>query len=139
MPVHRIHLKGPWEYEWLGPFWEDLPFEKRGRLRMPVSWESAFGRTVGMVRFSRRFHQPTNLDPHERVLLVFDGIGGQGTVRLNDNALGAVEASAGRLEFDVTENLRPSCELTVELEFDPAGQGKTPGGLWGPVAIEIRS
>lgn len=105
---------------------------------MPADWQSVFGERPGTARFTRQFHRPTNLEWHDRVLVAFDGVSGSARVSLNGKTLGAIDAP-GPARFLVTELLCFYNELSVEIQFDPAGQGKTPGGLWGPVAIEIRS
>ena len=148
LKVHRIHLRGPWEYEWIS----DSPnltkpqnrsergsFPATGRVKMPADWESIFGAIFGTVRFRRRFHQPTNLDPHERVFIVFDGVGGAMRVWVNSRELGRIEETIEPIEFEVTELLRPSNLLVVEIEFNADADGLQAGELWAAVAIEIRS
>lgn len=139
MLPHRMHLKGPWQYEWLGPS-DALPpdVEPAGRLKMPAEWRTSFGSAAGTARFRRRFNRPTNLDADERVFVVLDGVGGTGEARLDDRRLGTVDGAQGSAAFDVTDLLKPANELVVELEFDPAVDESVRGGLWGPVAIEIR-
>ncbi len=92
-----------------------------------------------MATFSRRFHRPTNLEPHERVFLVFEGIGGAGRVRLNDEPLGQVTLNDRPIEFDVTGRLAPFNRIDVELQFTPSDTVPSQGGLYGAVALEIRS
>jgi hypothetical protein len=161
--LHRIHLKGPWHYEWLGgvqPPVPGLPAVPVGgtpvtrssgrdparprrlpgehRVHMPTTWQSLFGDTAGTARFRRRFHRPTNLDPDERVFLVFDGIGGRAEIRLNGRQFSSIDAAACPAGFDVTALLAPRNELTVDVVFDPDKVPGQPGGLWAPVALEIR-
>jgi beta-galactosidase/beta-glucuronidase len=143
MHPHRIRLKGPWEYEWRSSSatadaaTAAIGFPRTGRVKMPASWQDAFGDEAGEVKFRRRFQKPTNLDPHERVSLVFDGIGGTGRVALNGQELGSVTASDDTQRYDVTLLLQASNELLVELAFEPRQSGSATGGLWGPVVIEI--
>lgn len=136
MTVHRINLKGPWEYEWVeGVLAADVT--NTGRVKMPADWQAFFGPVAGTVRFRRRFHRPTNLDADERVWIAFGGVGGTGTVDMNGTRLGAIESSLEPQRFDVTSLLQPNCELFVELRFIPDEQPSQPGGLYAPVAIEI--
>jgi beta-galactosidase/beta-glucuronidase len=88
--------------------------------------------------FRRRFHCPTNLEPDDRVWLVFDGVGGEGTISVNGEVVGRLQSSGEPQRLDVATRLQPFNEATVELEFDPAGE-QNPGGLFAPVAIEIES
>jgi beta-galactosidase/beta-glucuronidase len=148
---HRIELRGPWEYERLVNL-PPLPSEEgtkedaaasnrpapRNRLTMPISWRPAFGPHAGSVRFSRRFQWPAVLDENERVILVFDGIGGTGRVQLNDEPLGMFDLLHSSLEYDITARLRSTNLLEIDLAFDPAESPQSPGGLWGPVALEVR-
>lgn len=146
-PIHRIHLKGPWNYEWLdGPHGsgdttettspEDSPLLPDSRVRMPASWQSAFGNVSGTIRFRRRFQRPTNLDENERVHIAFEGIGGEASIAVNDNSIGSQSDTAETISFDVTELLERSNELSVELTFTP-DDASTLGGLYKPVALEI--
>jgi beta-galactosidase/beta-glucuronidase len=146
-PIHRINLKGPWNYEWLdGPHGsgdaaestssDDSPLLADSRIRMPASWQSAFGNVSGTIRFRRRFQRPTNLDENERVHIAFDGIGGEASIAVNDQPIGSLSDTAETSSFDVTELLLPSNELSVELTHSP-GDASTLGGLYKPVALEI--
>lgn len=146
-PVHRMHLKGPWHYEWIdGPYdgqrpdqfpsGQDSPLLTGSRVKMPTSWQSAFRQKSGCIRFSRRFQRPTNLDDNERVHIAFDGIGGHAIIAINNEEIGRLSDSNDTNSFDITEKLKPSNELTVELTFSPDKQ-RAPGGLHLPVAIEI--
>ena len=137
MPAHRIQLRGPWEYRWLDtPPTEGLPFPPAGRVKMPAGWQSLFGRRSGHARFTRRFNRPTNVGPHQRVLIVLERPAGTAALRVNDHHLGTTTPAAESARFDVTAVLRRSNELVVDVEFDPA----TPADLdelWRTVAIEI--
>jgi beta-galactosidase/beta-glucuronidase len=156
MSVHRIHLKGPWEFEWLGP--DSLspsagparspgPEDQLGaqhlagkhRVHMPATWQSLFGDAPGRARFRRRFNQPTNLDADERVDIVFDGVSGAAEISLNGHSLGTVAGAAFSARFETTALLESANVLLVELAFTPADHPEQPGGLWAPVALEIRS
>lgn len=146
-PIHRMHLKGPWFYQWLdGPVasdsstenvtTQDSPLLADSRVRMPSSWQSAFGNASGRIRFSRRFQRPTNLDNNEHVHIAFDGIGGQAIIAVNGEELGNLADTSDTVSFDMTSLLKLSNELTVELTFS-AEPDSRPGGLFEPVAIEI--
>lgn len=134
MPIHRIHLKGPWEYRWLSP--ADAVPNDVGRATMPVDWQSLFGETHGRARFTRTFHRPSNLDDDETVWLVFDGVGGNGTASVNDVEVGRLTSSTEAQRFDVTAQLEFFSRLAVELEHHSTGEA---GGLYAPVALEIES
>ena len=148
--LHRMNLKGPWDYEWLdGPHAAsdsnvDLPpaanndfLLAHSRVRMPSSIEDAWGAVSGRVRFQRRFQKPTNLEPHERVHIAFDGFGGTATVTLNGEPLAELNDVDSTQTFDTTDRLGQSNILAVELTWNPPGNGAGRGGLWGAVAIEI--
>lgn len=146
-PVHRINLKGPWSYEWLdGPHpvagseerisSEDSPLLADSRVRMPSSWQSAFGSSSGRIRFRRRFQKPTNLDDNERVHMAFDGIGGSAVIAVNGRKIAEVENIESTVSYDVTRLLDPSNEVSVEISFTP-DECDQPGGLSKPVVVEI--
>lgn len=128
--VHRINLKGPWEYEAAGG-------SPRGRVTMPADWQSLFDAAVTRASFRRTFHKPSNLDPNERVFLVLDAVGGTGTIALNGKPAGELTDSDRPQRFDVTDALQPFSELVVDLSVAPGYDG--PAGLHGVVALEIES
>lgn len=134
MSIHRIQLRGPWRYEWLGT----APVtSSQGTVKFPATWNEVFGSVAGSALFRRTFHRPTNLEPSDRVFLVIPGLRGTLRVRLNDVPLEASPAPAGQ-EFELTRDLLPVNQLAVEIDFDP-GTTADPGGLYAPVAIEIRT
>lgn len=137
MNVHRIRLKGPWDYEWLqGAPINDAPAS--GRIHMPSDWQEAFGNASGVVKFTRHFQRPTNLDVDERVFLVFEGIGGAGEISLNGERLTRSTESVWESAVDVTAQLQLRNQIVACLDFDPQGTPDIPGGLWKSVVIEIR-
>ena len=148
--VHRIHLKGPWDYEWLdGPYpaehADKAPSEEddsvllpNSRVRLPSSVQQAFGAVTGTLQLSRRFHKPTNLDEDERVRLVFDGIRGTVVACINGQELGRLENPPDPVSFDITGQLQLSNLLRVELRIGESDLA-SPTGLTGPVALEIHA
>lgn len=130
MPVHRIRLKGPWEYS-------SADGSQSGRVTMPAEWDELFDRHINQATFRRLFHQPTNLDARDRVFLVFDGVGGEGEFLLNGQAAGELIESSEPQRFDVTELLQPFSELVVELHRNATND--RPGGLHDVVALEIEA
>lgn len=130
MARHRIELRGPWEV--ISPGGE--PADAR-RVALPQPWNALFGAVAGRAVYLRSFHRPTNLDPQERVYLVFGACGGRGTVLLNQVQVGELAADSGG-EFDVTVHLQLRNRLRVEIEFDPA-ISSSPGGISAAVALEI--
>jgi beta-galactosidase/beta-glucuronidase len=139
---HRMHLKGPWNYRWLEPPNPSAEPDRAevlldgDRIKMPASWQDAFGAATGRVIFSRRFQKPTNLDPEEQVHIAFDGIGGTAKIQLNDAPLGELQDVSETASINMTDRLAPTNVLSVEISFDGGDQ---PGGLWGAVAIEIHN
>lgn len=138
--AHRIHLKGPWEYRWIAGTEPASP-EHSGRVKMPCDWQSIFDQRAGTVRFARRFHKPTGLEPGDTVWLLFDGIGGEISLWLNGEPLAmntppvsAIHSPA--LATEITNRLGPSNEIALEVTFDPL-LSKERGGLWGPVSVVI--
>ena len=156
MQPHRIHLRGPWEYEWLsresklsdvGDDGQDQSgravghdgIQERGRVKLPADWQTLFGLVSGQVRFRRRFGHPTNLDWDERVFLVFEGVGDAARVSLGQRLLGVILRDQQAARFEVTSFLQPRNELIVDVEFDAEDDPHRPGGLWKPVALEIHN
>ena len=134
MPVHRMFLKGPWEVRRLD---RDEPAR---RVMMPASWQTIFeGSSCGRAEFRRKFNQPTNLEAHEHVWIVFQGVRGAVGVDINGQRVGVIEIGDDTAEFEITPHLALRNELVVQLTFWVGSPPDQPGGLWGPVALEIRS
>ncbi len=134
MPVHRMFLKGPWEVRRLDRE------EPSRRVVLPASWQTIFeGSRCGRAEFRRKFHQPTNLESHEQVWIVFQGVRGAAGVDLNGQRLGGIDINDETAEFEITPHLTLHNELVVQFMFEANDAPDLPGGLWGPVALEIRS
>ena len=134
MLVHRMFLKGPWEVRRL-----DCD-EPTLRVKLPASWQAIFqGSNSGRAEFRRKFNQPTNLESHESVWIVFQGVRGAAWVNLNGQRLGDIDIDDATAEFEITRHLALHNELVVQLTFRIGAPPDQPGGLWGPVALEIRS
>ncbi len=153
--MHSIRLRGPWEFQPLerfvladdGQVRSETPgLPPAGKVRTPADWGDTLGRAfLGRVRYTRGFNLPTNLDPHERVWLVADGVDHEATVSLNDRPLGNIIGSQPT-RFEITALLRPHNTLIVEVSLtptaynDPAVRGDRAGlagGLTGEVRLEI--
>ena len=134
MTVHRLFLKGPWGVRRLD---RDEPAL---RVTLPASWQSIFeGSNCGRAEFRRKFNQPTNLEPHEHVWIVFQSVRGTAWVDLNGQRLGGIHINDTTAEFEITPHLALHNELVVQLTFDAGSPPDQPSGLWEPVALEIRS
>ena len=138
MSVHRIRLIGPWDYVWLGATdpTMDAPPTVGGTIKMPCDWQSIFGPRAGRATFSRQFHRPTNLEPHERVFIVLTGVGGAGRFSLNGLAMGDFDGKDKSAEAEVTNKLESFNQLEITIEFAP--DDASLGGLYDAVALEIR-
>lgn len=133
MSVHRMFLKGPWEVQRLD---RD---ELSRRVTLPASWQAIFGDEAGRAEFRRKFNQPTNLESHEHVWIVFQGVRGAGWVDFNGQRLGGIDIADETAEFEITPHLALHNELIVQLRFEDDDSLDQSGGLWGPVALEVRS
>jgi beta-galactosidase/beta-glucuronidase len=139
MKSHRIQLKGPWDYDWKSVVVDSFgPASQTGTVTMPRDWQSIFGDRSGVAEFRRKFHRPTNVESHERVILNFTGIRGQIAVSLNRVRLGKFTGTGDGVEFDVTSLLKEFNELRVEITFDPQSAPDVSGGLHEIVALDIR-
>ena len=138
MPVHRIRLLGPWEFLWKGSAGEGAPLVTEGTTAMPCDWRSLFGLVVGTATFRRRFHCPSNLEPHERVWLIGTGVRGCGTVSLNDEQLSEFNSDGEAVECEMTSRLQPFNVVSIQLSAGSIEEDQPPGGLFDPVVLEIR-
>jgi hypothetical protein len=134
--VHRIRLNGPWDYQWHGP--QSLAAaEPSGCVKMPCNSQLLFGSSAGSATFSRRFHRPTNLEPHEQVIIVLTGAEGDGTVALNGTEVSKFDATGEQVEADVTSHLLALNRLEIRIEFSPSPDEPPSGDLFA-VVLEIR-
>jgi hypothetical protein len=145
---YRILLRGPWECEPLARaerdaagvlVWTESRLPPPGTVRLPASWQDLFGDFRGRVRFRRRFHPPSKIEPGDRLFIVFAMIGGTGSVALNGGDLGKIRMAADRASFEVTGLLQVNNELIVDLEFTDPTDDSAVGGFGAAVALEIHS
>ena len=173
---HTIRLRGPWDYRPLARAeleadgsvrWDDRDLPAGGTMGMPADWGAALGNDFrGLVRFTRRFTQPTGLGEQTRVWLVVENVDWQATVTLNGTPLGCLQLansppapcllvfpSAPALpcpgRFNIMPHLLPRNELQVEVLVpatspgDPLlprpGREHLAGGLIGLVKLEIEA
>jgi hypothetical protein len=105
---------------------------------MPGDWSGLLGAHFrGTVRLIRRFNRPTGLTEKERVWLVIEDVHPSASVTLNAVLLGQIPpavVSAGPHRFEITSNLRPRNELTIEIAT--TADDPHPGRL-GLVTLEI--
>lgn len=163
MYPHRIHLRGPWEYQPLSRSKLlangtleviDEPVPPPAKMLMPGCWtQGGLTNFGGTLLFRRPFRWPNELLHHERVWLVFTGVDGQAQIRFNQKPLGEHTGPYLPFEFDITPYLKEQNHLEVEVTLpgcdDPAwlayyygkGHGTTlpNGGLWGTVHLEVRT
>ena len=139
MTVHRIRLLGPWEFVWEEPSGTETPPVTEGTTAMPCDWHSLFGPVAGTATFRRRFHRPSNLEPHERVWLICTGVRGCGTVLLNNEQLSEFAADGEAVECEVTSRLQPFNVVSIRLSVGTVDEQQPLGGLFEPVVLEIRN
>jgi hypothetical protein len=173
---HTIRLRGPWEYQPLARAVlladgsvsldeRDLP--AGDTIVLPADWGEILGSDFrGLVRFTRRFTQPTGLDATTRVWLMIEDVDWQGTVALNGQQLGHIQLAETSpapclpvapslrpaippptscpARFDITSLLQPRNELTIDVlprrNWAPAlfsRRQDLSGGLVGLVRLEI--
>jgi hypothetical protein len=137
---------------------DDRQLPPGGTVAMPGDWGAILGADFrGLVRFSRRFAQPTGLGAETRVWLVIEEVDWQAAVTLNGHALGEVRFSGASAEgnvmlcparFEIAALLLPRNELTIDVLLPevaadapplvrPGREGQ-PGGLIGVVRLEIQ-
>lgn len=146
--AHRIHLRGPWRFEpiaraaqitdgQVGRSHGELPGE--GTVQLPTPWSAFLPAFRGRVAFQRRFHRPNNLEPHERVDIVLEGVNGSGRVSLNGRSLGGIDEATHSFRCDVTRLLSGNDELLVDLEILPSADEVASFPPWQTAAVEIQS
>jgi hypothetical protein len=153
--THTIRLRGPWELEPLeryvprsfgGYGSQSSGVPPRERWQTPADWCETMGHDfLGVVRYSRKFNRPTNLE-QERVWLVVEPPRSCGLVRVNGDTLGYVRFGAPAGRFDITPLLKDHNSVVIDVEhpeLDDDGNAPddgskfVPGGLVGEVRLEI--
>jgi beta-galactosidase/beta-glucuronidase len=152
---HIIRLRGPWQLRPLVRFVTGGEGEHREepldappcRVSVPGDWTDALGCDfLGRARYTRPFNRPTNLEPHERVWLVLEGVDLQGSVLLNGLLLGSAAGCQTAVRFDITMALTLHNLLEVDVTMtaaalpDPSvrpARAGLAGGLTGEVRLEI--
>ncbi|MFK7819327.1 MAG: hypothetical protein AB8G99_11465 [Planctomycetaceae bacterium] len=121
---YRIRLRGPWQF---------VDSEgTEGTQKLPTQW---LGPKTS-VRLTRKFNWIAELEPSERVFVVFAGYGGVGSVTVNEQKLGSLPG--GPAEFDISPLLQSGNLLEVALDFEALPEDTT-CGLWGDVLLEVRT
>lgn len=152
--MHIIRLRGPWELEPLERYVagagrrcetrrEELP--AACTQKMPADWAAVLGRDFfGLVRYTRNFNRPTNLEPHERVWLVVEPPRSHGRVFLDGELLGEARYGTPAARFDITPLLKDHNSVEVLVAHPSFADGghsiepaDLPGGLVGEVRLEI--
>lgn len=132
---HRMQLKGPWQFSWLGESGTsrpDLPIS--GQVKIPHGWHSMFVGHSGHVQLTRRFGKPTNLDDQESVYLVFYQPVDLQQLQLNQQVLSLPADNPLSQEFEITHLLQMN--NSIQADFDVKQQ---PQALFEAVWLEIRS
>jgi hypothetical protein len=131
--IHRIRLRGSWTVTALEtPAGQPLP--ESVSMTCPCSWRAGGWLNFrGRARCARRFGNPTNIDPRERVWLVIDPCEGDITIAMNGVDIGR-SASGSAFERDITDMIAPR----NVLQIDVSGTDDN-AGLTGEVRLEIRS
>ena len=127
----------------------DQPLPAAGSMSAPGDWEAVAGRDFrGVARFLRRFGRPTGIEPHDRVVLVVERVGGRASIYLQGEKLADAPPCLPPLQFDLTDRLLVANELWIDVEW--LGEATTPaadkidstesvaGGSIGEVRLEIR-
>jgi hypothetical protein len=146
MPAHRIRLRGPWQLEevaGMAPENAIVDRPQRGgprQVRLPTAWASLLRERTGRVRFTRRFHLPTNLQPGDEVALILDRWPASSGVVLNGRTVSEVRELLHSQRAVMTSLLMPVNVLAIE--FDAAcltAAEWNDGGPAGDVTLEIVS
>ncbi|MGC1272305.1 MAG: hypothetical protein WBC44_01255 [Planctomycetaceae bacterium] len=111
--LHRIRLRGPWDFEWSSPPSDTATNDSNGTLRLPTTWNDAFGGSNGTVRLSRRFNRPTGIDDGERVWIELD-VSRPSLVSFNEMRVGRIEPGIAR--FDVTDRVTIHNRIALEID-----------------------
>lgn len=122
--THRIRLRGPWEFEWLKAPAGLAADRRTGGLKLPMTWQEAFGSLAGTVRLSRRFGSPEDPDLTDRIWLEIAIPHAEAAALLNGEWLGTL--APGTARFDVSGRLADRNRLDLDLRIDDAAPPNAP-------------
>jgi hypothetical protein len=137
---HPMRLRGPWNWATLAP-----AETKTGTVNVPADWGEILNHEfAGPVRFSRHFQAPSQLEPHERLFVVVQGIDAAGTVRVNETELGQITGGyPASAAFDITPLLAPRNRLEIDVTVPPGtpryGREGKAGGIVREIRLEVRT
>jgi hypothetical protein len=133
-------VNGMWEYE---PAWQEPPFGKTlsSQILVPYPVESCLSGVapksvaehVQSMWYRLTFNHATGKDG--RTLIHFGAVDWQATVYLNTVNLGSHVGGYDGFSFDITNHLKESNELLVNV-FDPSDYGAQPNGKQRISAID---
>ena len=152
--LHRIFLKGPWEYEVFrnSDYQASLnrsSLKRNPRIHMPATWfdvkkkVTELGKVdspaVSDCRFARTFHRPTGLSTEEQVWLVVTGLTFHGEILLNGTLLGVISSEKPDGDFEITSLLRPRNQLELRIASVDISEYENDRTVWDTVSLEMRS
>jgi hypothetical protein len=108
-------------------------------IRHPEDWPQVCGSAGGAAELTRHFHSPTNLDRDEAVFVVLTGVRGRGEIRLNGQLIGRFSEDDHAVECRLPLPLASTNALLVAITFAALTPEAPQSGLYGTVALEIRS
>lgn len=102
--IHRIRLRGPWEYS---------RGEDSGRVRFPTTWREAFGDARSPAQLRRSFGFPEGAESPETIWLSLELVSSTRVI-LNGDMIDEIDSGSSRV--DVTSRLRARNELVVIIK-----------------------
>ena len=137
--MHRIRLKGPWE--WSVPTPAPALAWTWNRIRLPDEWDR-LPAMAGPVWFRRRFHCPTGITPTDRICVAIRTTQPMTSVHLNGQLLARLQSpspdSVSVIRFELTQNVTDRNLLEI-LFGEGISAPHIDGGLGHPVTLEIES
>ena len=137
--IHRIRLRGPWE--WAVP--TPIPSQAWtwNRIRLPDEWDR-LPELAGPVWFRRRFNAPTGITPTDRIRVALTTVQPPSAVNLNGQTIAAsidAESKLGSvIRYELTSYL--SGKNLLEIVFQKGITPSSPeSGLGQPLILEIES
>ena len=126
--MHSIRLRGPWQYQILEKFDDDLAklpqvaSEKQpsGELRFPCDWAAPLTR-LSRLELRRSFNAPTGIGS-SLVAIVVDGLNPAEnlnlTMALNHCSIPPT-TSGWSVRFDITTQIQPHNQLVFHITLNP--------------------
>jgi hypothetical protein len=143
---HTFRLQGPWKCRFyplgkpdgssfaIGENYNGEEF----KVSMPKSWQEIAGENAGLMKLSRSFHLPSNLEVGDELFLRLEEVHAKVNVFCVNELLSQQQESSEIVVFKLPKPLPAAPSISIEISTNEKTDWSNPIGLWKVVSLEIR-